>query len=152
MEQPIIEIVHERSCSFKKKPGTKHVCVNCGEHRLLPAHGCFSYQGNGRMIDHPRVYQAANVAWRSMWLSRLGLAGMPTGCSRIEVQGLICFPDHKNRDEGNHRFLIEKFLGDALQDGGYLINDDWSSYRFRELDLALPEPGRQWVRLVLSVS
>jgi hypothetical protein len=36
----------------------------------------------------------------------------------------------RDRDQGNHRFILEKALGDALQTGGWLLDDDWDSYEF----------------------
>lgn len=147
-----VEITHRRTCAFKLKTGTKHVCMNCGEQRLDPKHGAFSYQRFAGSGGNRFVYQKMKKAWEEMFLGLLALQPLPTPCTHIEVMGLICFPDRVSRDEDNFRYLYSKFLGDALQHGGYLVNDDWSSYRFRELDRAECEPGKQWTRLLLMPS
>lgn len=43
------------------------------------------------------------------------------------------FPVKRRRDEGNFRALIEKALGDALQNGGWIPDDTPELYRFGEL-------------------
>lgn len=133
---------------FKLKAGTKHVCGECGKNRLHPDHGAFSYRRFGSGANR-FSYQEAKKAWEEMFLTLLAEVDVPRPCQHIEVMGLICFPDRTKRDEDNHRFVYSKFLGDALQHGGYLANDDWASFRFRELDLAPVEPGQQWTRLIL---
>ena len=37
----------------------------------------------------------------------------PRGLARVEASALLVFPTRRRRDEGNHRSLIEKSLGDA---------------------------------------
>jgi hypothetical protein len=48
----------------------------------------------------------------------------------VLVEGECTFPDRHRRDQGNHRFMVEKAMGDALTTGGYLEDDDWSRYEF----------------------
>jgi hypothetical protein len=144
-----VEIVHERHHLFAIKPGTKHVCLTCGANRLHPDHGAFSWQSSNRLMDNRFVRNKINSLWQDMLLGLLATTGLPRPCAFIEVMGQICFPDRKARDEDNHRYPYSKFLGDALQRGGYLINDDWGSFRFRDLDRVPSEPGVQWTRLLL---
>lgn len=143
------EIVMAMDHEFIRKPGTKHVCTICGDDRMSPQHGAFSYQGSSRRLDNRFTYQKTNKSWRKRYLELLAPLDLPQPCSCIHVSGQISFPDAHKRDEGNHRFLIEKFLGDALQDGGYLENDDWASYRFMDLDLAPVVRGQQTTRLMI---
>lgn len=143
-----VEIVHRRDHPFTRKPSTKHVCYRCGEHRLHPTHGAFSYRAFGSGSNR-FVYQKTKKAWEQMFLDLLGETDLPRPCAHIEVLAQICFPERSTRDEDNHRFVYSKFLGDALQRGGYLRNDDWTSFRFREMDRVEPQPGQQWTRLLL---
>lgn len=139
-----VEVYLERDHAFDLRPGTKHSC-RCGRPRVAPEHGPFSYRllGSGNRF----VYQAAKSAWEAAWIAALTGAGMPT-CASVHVEGLITFPDRRARDEGNHRFAIEKFLGDALQRGGWLSNDDWTRYRFGPLESEY-RPGVSAVRLMI---
>jgi hypothetical protein len=143
-----VVIVHRRDHAFAVRPGTKHMCRVCGLARLDPCHGAFSYRAFGSGVNR-FVYQKTKRAWEDMFLDLLAATDLPRPCRHIEVMGQICFPDRHDRDEDNHRFPYSKFLGDALQRGGYLLNDDWSSFRFRDLDRVDPEPGQQWTRLLL---
>lgn len=145
---PSVQIIHARSCSFKLKKGTKHVCGRCGKTKLHPVHGAFSYNlfGGG---SNRFVWQKLKEDWEMMLLSLLAKTNLQKPCRRIEVSGLICFPNRFAHDEDNYRFLYSKYLGDALQKGGYLEDDDWSSFRFRELDRVEPVKGVQWTSLLL---
>lgn len=145
-------LTHEMDHPFKLKKGTKHVCDTCGANRLHPDHGCFSWQAQSRLIDNRHVRKSTNDLWQEMYVDRLGGLEIPRPCSFIEVAGRISFPSHAkgSRDEINYMYPIAKFLGDALQRGGWLVDDDWASFRFRELDLAGVTPGVQRLELMIS--
>lgn len=59
---------------------------------------------------------------------------LPHGMARVLVEGAVTFPDRIRRDQGNYRSTIEKFLGDALVEGGWIPDDDWSHYEFGNLE------------------
>jgi hypothetical protein len=63
----------------------------------------------------------------------------------------MCFPDRRRRDQGNHRFIVEKALGDALVAGGWLPDDTWEHYEFGGLAMRV-ERGESWTRLMLFPS
>lgn len=140
---------------FKVKPSVgkkkiKHVCL-CGKNRLHPCHGAFSWNQYGSGANR-FTYQETKKAWSEMYVSLLDPLGLPRPVSFIEVQGRICFPDGKDRDEDNFRYPYSKFLGDALQAGGWLKSDGWDSFRFRQLDRVPCEPGQQWTELMIMAS
>jgi hypothetical protein len=64
------------------------------------------------------------------------------------VEGQCTFPDRTRRDQGNHRFMLEKAMGDALVAGGWLEDDDWSRYEFGGLS-AVYEKGVSRTRLMV---
>ena len=64
---------------------------------------------------------------------------------------MITVPDRKRRDQGNHRFLLEKALGDALVAGGWLDDDDWARYEFGGLQMVY-ERGVSAMRLFVFPS
>jgi hypothetical protein len=49
------------------------------------------------------------------------------------VEGEVSFGDGRERDQGNHRVIVEKALGDALVRGGYLPDDDVVAVRVRRV-------------------
>lgn len=74
----------------------------------------------------------AKKHWYGLLGPALTAAGM-TPCRSVYVEGMITFPDRRKRDQGNYRAPLEKFLGDALQRGGWLPDDDWQHYQFGDL-------------------
>lgn len=76
---------------------------------------------------------------------------LPRGCSRVEASATLWFPTKRRRDEGNFRWLLEKALGDALTNGGWLPDDTPAHYRFRGLDFDR-EPARARTVVLLDYS
>ena len=66
----------------------------------------------------------------------------------IYASGQLTFGRRGARDQDNYRFMLEKALGDALQEVGILANDDWNSYQFGDLTYAY-EKDVQRTRLML---
>lgn len=93
---------------------------------------------------------AAKKLWYRDLAPALAAAGM-VRCDTVYVEGLITFPNRRKRDQGNYRAPLEKFLGDALQRGGYLPDDDWAHYQFGDLQAGY-EKGVSRTRLVLFCS
>jgi hypothetical protein len=60
---------------------------------------------------------------------------LPRPIKWARITATIEFPTNRRRDEGNFRSLLEKALGDALTNGGWLADDTGDSYRFQRLDL-----------------
>lgn len=78
-------------------------------------------------------YPAAKSRWEGI-LAMMFLAGkVPRGLSRVKVTAALRFPDKRRRDSGNHRFMLEKAMGDALVKGGWLEDDDHHHFEFGAL-------------------
>jgi len=63
---------------------------------------------------------------------------VPKGLSSVAARATIRFKQRRRRDEGNHRTLIEKALGDVLVSGGWLPDDTPEHYRFGAVELLAP--------------
>lgn len=165
-----VEIEIVRVCAFKAK-----TCATCGRPKSNPVHRkkggtCVFRRRNGcatcglakSHADHygapesfnalagrdPQVYRQQIETWGKVLKPLLEASGLPKGLGRVMVEGECSFGDAKDRDQGNHRVMIEKALGDALVSGGWLEADTWTRYEFG--GLARREDGRRnWTRLML---
>jgi hypothetical protein len=79
----------------------------------------------------------ATTEKKKQWQHDLGFMLMaeklPRGLERVTATASLRFPKANRRDEGNFSWLLEKALGDALQEGGWLQDDTPDQYRFRGL-------------------
>jgi hypothetical protein len=62
---------------------------------------------------------------------------VPKGLSSVVAQATIRFKQRRRRDEGNFKPLLEKALGDVLQNG-WIENDTPEHYRFGAVELFAP--------------
>lgn len=83
-------------------------------------------------------------AWsraKRRWQTELGMLllaeRLPRGLQRVEVSAVLTFPTRRRRDAGNHRALVEKALGDALVEGGWLPDDTPEHFDFGAVTFAL---------------
>lgn len=142
-----VEIVHEMDHPFAKR-GARG-CAQCGRAKTHMDHIGYpqSIRQFGSGANH-FTYQTIKHAWQERLVELLKSTGLPLGLGHVFVEGEACFPTRVRRDQGNHRFLIEKCLGDALTAGGWLEDDDWSRYEFGRLAYRY-EKGRSYTRLML---
>jgi hypothetical protein len=154
-----IEVVRE--CHFKQKPcalcgqakGHKNHtpkktaeckgswprgCLRCGRNKGDRAHfgapASFNVMASGEGANNAHVFQNAKQTWQRFFVEALQKSGLPRGLEKVYVEGEITFPDHRDdRDQGNFRVIVEKALGDALQEGGWLKRDSWDHYEFGQL-------------------
>lgn len=137
-----VELFHIRDHAYVKPPGSKAKyprCHVCGRGKwTLPHLGC----PRSINVSSSRGYEAfmgAMKLWVPRYVELLADTALPRPCGSIKVEGLICFPDRKERDQGNFRGPIEKALGDALQtrmgddNVPWLVNDNWSRFEFGDL-------------------
>lgn len=71
---------------------------------------------------------------------------------RIEVRGHVIYPGRNVGcyDQGNARAMIEKVLGDVLEEQGHFKRDDnWESFSFGELERSF-ERGVSMTRLFIT--
>ena len=86
--------------------------------------------------------------WQTTLEGLLMGSGLPRSLERVEASAFLRFPVRRVRDEGNYRWLLEKSLGDALVNGGWLVDDSSVRFRFGRVEFE-GEPGsaRTVVRL-----
>ena len=163
-----VELLHVRDHEFVKHGKAKRKgerCAACGwamastaasatwEQKLghLGVPQSLNIAGSG---GNHFTYQAAKQAWQEMWTARLEASGLPKGLGAVTVEGQVAFPTRGRRDQGNFRYMLEKSLGDALAEGGWIEDDSWYPVRrfeFGGLD-AKHAPGESWTRLLIFPS
>jgi hypothetical protein len=114
----------------------------------LQLHGITPPSLNSFLRAHWTRYDRAKGKWGDMILNALATADCPRGWDGVLAEGRITVPDRRKRDQGNHRFLLEKALGDALVAYGALTDDDWERYEFGNLQ-ARYERGIAGVEVIL---
>lgn len=79
-----------------------------------------------------KVQRAKAQLQRDLELVMLGAPGLPRPIPGgfVEVSAILLVPDRRRRDEGNFRTPLEKALGDALVNGGWLPDDTPQHFRF----------------------
>jgi hypothetical protein len=122
-----VTLEHVRDHAFEKR--AQRGCGVCGQAKTHPDHHGWPPSLNVLGDGNRFAYRAMKEAWEGLFVALLTEAGLDS-CGRIVAEGEITFPDRKRRDQGNHRFLLEKALGDALVIGGWLEDDDWAHYEF----------------------
>lgn len=150
LEPVELEIV--RRCHFKKKApvdGKKRLgCDRCGAAKHDPVHLGAPESFNVFASSGWSVYQAAKKRWAVVLLPLLEQSGLPKELAGVMVEGEATFPDRAARDQGNYRVILEKALGDVLQEGGWIEADDWTRYSFGDLAYRY-ERGVSRTRLML---
>lgn len=143
-EPVTVEIVRDHAFEKHAKRG----CATCKGSKTAIQHAgappSMNLLGSGNQF----AYQAYKKAWQEAIIERLETADFPRPLGRVLAEGEVTFPDRRKRDQGNHRFFVEKALGDALTEGGWLADDDWSRYEFGNLTAEF-EKGVSRTRLLL---
>lgn len=153
-----VEIEQRRVCHFKKKPADpetgkkRNGCARCGKPKNhldhLGAPGSFNAFGSGA---NQHVYQGLKKRWQEAITPKLEKAGLPRPLGKVLVEARVCFGDRTERDQGNFRVVIEKAMGDALVEGGWLEKDTWDHYEFGGLQLVY-EQRENWTQFILFAS
>lgn len=144
-----VTLEHVRDHAFEKR--AKRGCGVCGrakthrDHQGAPP--SMNFLGSGNQF----AYQAQKKVWQEILIEQLERSDVARPLVRVVVEGEVTFPDRRKRDQGNHRFFLEKALGDALVEGGWLEDDDWERYEFGGLSARL-EKGVSRTRLLLFPS
>jgi hypothetical protein len=109
-----------------------------------------SFNAGGGSTHDVHGYQRANEAWQHIFTELLEPAELPRPMARVLVEGEWTFPQRYGRgpDQENFRYPCSKFLGDALQLGGWLENDWWEAYEFGGA-VYRREPGVRRLRLMV---
>lgn len=145
--QPV-ELELTQHHAYKSKGKHTRGCAICGEAKThlehIGAPPSLNVLGDGNRF----IYRALKTAWEALLIERLKESDLPRGLAHVLVEGECTFPDRRRRDQGNHRFMLEKALGDALQQGGWLADDSWEHFEFGGL-AAKYVPGVSRTRLLL---
>lgn len=145
-EPVTLEVVRDHAFEKQAKRG----CGVCGGAKTAIQHAGAPPSMNVLGSGNQFVYQAHKKAWQEALCQQLAACEMgPVG--RVVVEGEVTFPDRRKRDQGNHRFFLEKALGDALVVCGWLVDDDWERFEFGGLAQA-HEKGVSRTRLLLFPS
>jgi hypothetical protein len=142
-------------CPFRRQNG----CANCGGTKKDRAHfgapESFNVLASGQGSGNAMIYANLKANWQEILTAKLVESGLPRGLQSVFVEGEITFPDRReDRDQGNFRVVLEKALGDALENGsgdvpgGWLVNDSWDHYEFGQLTKRVV-PGESATRLML---
>lgn len=82
---------------------------------------------------HWRQFHGIKKKWQSIFEIKL-MATLPRKeFKRIVVSANLRFQTRRRRDEGNYRAILEKAMGDALVNGGWLADDDAERYVFQHV-------------------
>lgn len=114
------------TCKFRAQRG----CLRCGLNKGDAAHFGAPMSFNALGSGDPGVYMTLKKNWQDVLTQRLEESKLPRGLERVFAEGDITFPDRADRDQGNFRIVIEKALGDALEQGEWLDSDSWEHYEF----------------------
>jgi hypothetical protein len=155
-----VQIVIEQDHPYAKKPndpetGAKRIgCATCNRAKLHPDHlgapPSMNEGGGGGAMDW-RKYQGIKKAWMAVLAAKLAEECAGERWHAVTVECRIGFPTRTKRDEGNVRWMVEKALGDALVQGGWLEDDciyPVRRYSFGGVE-AVHTPGASSVRLIL---
>lgn len=77
-----------------------------------------------------RVFHNHKSSWQRDIESMLMASSLPRHLQRVEATAVLRFPDRRRRDSGNFSVVLDKALGDALVNGGWLADDTPDQYRW----------------------
>lgn len=147
-----VTIRHTRDHAYVKRE--KRGCGLCGKGKRDMVHAgvppSFNAMQQGQHTGRSHfVYQALKHGWMDALKELLDETELPQPLAHVHAEGLLCFPDRRERDQGNFRVLLEKALGDVLVDGGWLPDDSWSYYEFGNLRRTYAK-GEAWTQVTLA--
>lgn len=135
------------TCVFKRRLG----CANCGLPKMHRDHFGQPPSMNIFGSGNPQAFQGIKAAWHDVLTDVLEASSLPKDLEHVVVEGEVTFPRRPNAmgpDQGNFRAPLEKILGDVLEAGGWLPNDNWERYEFGGLAYRY-EAGVSRTRLLL---
>jgi hypothetical protein len=111
--------------------------------------------------DTPPSFQLGGVARNRFALDRsikgwreifggllLAVKDRPRGCSHVECEVFLTFPQRRRRDLENYRPVLSKALGDALQDVRVIPDDTSANWTLTMVDIV--EPGVHKTEVVVT--
>lgn len=76
------------------------------------------------------AWTKAKKEWQKNMEDLLQAEAVPRRLGRIEARAVLTFTTRRRRDAVNYRTLLEKCLGDALVNGGWLTDDTGAEFSF----------------------
>jgi hypothetical protein len=146
--EPVM-LEHVRDHAFGKRMSSG--CAICKRAKTHPAHHGSPPSMNVLGSGNQFLYQAIKKWWQPLFTEMFEQADLPRPLAGVLVEGEITFPDRGRRDQGNWRGPLEKIVGDALKEGGWLADDRWfpvCMYEFGNL-AAVYEKGVSRLRLTV---
>jgi hypothetical protein len=131
-------IVRERDHQFKSRTpkkdlekGQHDLCLHCGDGKHNPRnHHAFPESVNRRSNTSWASGNTATKNWYDIFGDMLVKSDLPTGLTRVYVEGVYTFGDRFGRrqkpDQENFRYPCSKALADTMVRGGWLADDSWS--------------------------
>jgi len=87
--------------------------------------------------SHWAVGRKAKQDWEQFLSIALLEQRVPRGLQSVRASATLRFKQRRRRDEGNFKPLLEKALGDVLQNG-WIEDDTPEHYRFGRVELLAP--------------
>lgn len=94
------------------------------------------------------TWTRAEKKWRETFETLLMVERVPRKLLAVDASASLRFPSKRKRDEGNYRTILEKALGDALTNGGWLPDDNPDYYTFGRVRFH-PEKGDPLTKVTL---
>jgi hypothetical protein len=94
---------------------------------------------NTQAHAHWTKVRKAKQDWQSYCEIALMEMRVPRELKRVAATAQLLFTLQRRRDEGNFRVVLEKALGDALVNGGWLPDDTPEHYQFGAIELLVPD-------------
>lgn len=88
--------------------------------------------------SHWAIGQREKQNWQGWFALALMEQKVPRKLKHVEAKATLRFKQRRRRDSGNFRVILEKALGDALVEGGWLPDDTSDLYSFGAVDLLAP--------------
>lgn len=94
----------------------------------------------------------AKQQWQKSIETMLLVEKVPRPLASARCSASLQFNVRRRRDEGNFKVLIEKALGDALVNGGWLTDDTPGFYTFGAVDMEVNRGFTSQTRIVIAYS
>lgn len=76
------------------------------------------------------AYTRSKREWQELIAKLLWEAGVPRRLEHVHIDATLRFPVVRTRDAGNFSWMLEKAGGDALKQGGWIVDDTPDHYEF----------------------
>lgn len=116
-----------------RDPNVANSSMNAsGPHRGLDRVFIIEYDDCPPSLNHAHsrhwsYFHRHKRAWQDIFEALL--LQVPRRLAYVHAEASLRFPVRRRRDEGNFRWLLEKALGDALVNGGWIADDTPDYFR-----------------------